>query len=345
MGDSALKPEPVNVTAEAAEPTTMGVVALVEVMIGATVLGAFTPKAAARLKTLVLLPAPVPLVTVSPHTGVLVRAVTTRVAVPVVGLVIAAPEMACVTVTPLIVSVAMLVMSVKQAAVSPAVSETAAPNSKPEPSKVIGTLAIAVVAEGLTFSIPLPTLNEPAAEAPPSVFATTTANAPGVAGVEFTGLVGVTLKTIEVAVEDVMEDVKDVPFTPEVNDTVGVAPKPVPVMVTVVAAESSHTELGLIDEIVGAASRVIAAAVATAWAPPSSVIDNVQVDAAVPVARKLAVALVVEVSATDEKATVPAPQTAVSETAPPSLMKFVPVMTAVPADPAALTPMALVVAP
>jgi hypothetical protein len=71
---------------------------------------------------------------------------------------------------------------------------------------------------------------------------------------------GVTLKTIEVAVEDVTEDVKDVPFTVETNVTFGDAEKPPPVMVTVVAGEASQTDAGLIDEYVGAASIVKAAA-------------------------------------------------------------------------------------
>jgi hypothetical protein len=94
---------------------------------------------------------------------------------------------------------------------------------------------------------------------PPSAFVTVTVKAPGVAAPEFAGFVGVTLNTIEVAVEDVMEDVNEVPSTPLANETAGDA-KPVPVMVTVVAAEASQTVFGLIAEIVGAASITTALA-------------------------------------------------------------------------------------
>jgi hypothetical protein len=66
-------------------------------------------------------------------------------------------------------------------------------------------------------------LNVPAPEAPPSVLDTTTAKLPGVAGPEFAGFVGLTLKTIEVAVSDVTDDVNDVPSVPLVNETVAPA--------------------------------------------------------------------------------------------------------------------------
>jgi hypothetical protein len=152
-----LKPDPVRVSVTAAAPTVRAVVGLTEVTTGATVLAMPTPKAPARLKTAVLLPAPVPLVTVKPQASGVATEVTTIVAVPAVGLVMAEVASAFVTVTPLTVSVAVFVISVKQAALSVLVRDTVAPYSKPEPSKVTGTLAAAEVAEGLTFSRPLPT--------------------------------------------------------------------------------------------------------------------------------------------------------------------------------------------
>jgi hypothetical protein len=343
MGERLLNPEPVKVTAVAAEPTVTGVVGVAEVMIGATVLAAPTPKAPARLETSVLLPAPVPLVIVRPQTGVPVRAVTTIVAVPEVGLVIVAPAIACVTVTPLIVSVAVFVMSVKQAAVSELVSDKAAPNSKPEPSKVTGTLAIAAAADGLTFSRPLPTVKAPASVAePPSAFVTVTPKVPAVAGAPPEGFVGVTLKTIEVAVDEVTVAVRPVPSTVEANETLGEA-KPVPVMVTVVGAEPSHTEAGLIAEIVGGASTVMAAA-SEALVPFASTSTTEQDPATVPVSAKSAVAVEEDVSVTEVNATAtPVVHVAVNVSfVAPLLAKPVPVIAAVPDEPA---PMALAVAP
>lgn len=114
-------------------------------------------------------------------------------------------------------------------------------------------------------------------------------------------MVGVTLRTIVVDVDDVTDEVTLVPFEVAANETVGEAAKPVPVIVTVVALVASQTEAGLIDVMVGAASTVKADAKGVAWAPPSSVIDNVHVAATVPVDVKLAVAVVAEVSVTELK--------------------------------------------
>jgi hypothetical protein len=266
-----LKPDPVRVSVTAAAPTVRAVVGLTEAMTGATVLAMPTPKAPARLKTFVLLPAPVPLVTVNPQAAGVAMDVTTIVAVPAVGLVMAEVASAFVTVTPLTVSLAVFVISVRQAAGSVLVRDTVAPYSKPEPSKATGILPIAEVAEGLTFSRPLPTV-KPAADstAPPSAFVTVTLYVPGVAAAPPAGFVGVTLRTIEVALTEVTDDVKAVPSTVLANATVAPVTKPVPVMVTVVGAVASHTELGLIEEIVGAASMVKALASAT-LAPPASV--------------------------------------------------------------------------
>ena len=171
----------------------------------------------------------------------------------------------------------------KQAAVSVLVSDTVAPYSKPEPSKATEMLPIALVADGLTFSRPLPTVNVPVFELPPSVFDTTTLNAPGVAAAELAGFVGVTLRTIEVALTEVTDDVNDVPSVVLANETVAPVAKPVPVMVTVVGAVPSQTDVGLIELITGVASRTAPDANAV-LAPFASVRTTEQVAAAVPVA-------------------------------------------------------------
>jgi hypothetical protein len=280
-----LKPDPVRVSVTAAAPTVSGVVGLTEVMTGATVLAMPTPKAPARLKTFVLLPAPVPLVTVNPQASGVATDVTTIDAVPAVGLVMAEVASACVTVTPLTVSVAVFVISVKQAALSELVRDTVAPYSKPEPSNATGTVAAAEVAEGLTFSRPLPIVKSvPPVDAtePPSVLVTVMTNVPGVAAAPPDGFVGVTLKTIEVALIDVTDDVKPVPSTELANETVAPVAKPEPVIVTVVGAVASHTELGLTALIVGAASTVIAPA-SDALVPLASTSTTEQVPAVVPV--------------------------------------------------------------
>lgn len=179
-------------------------------------------------------------------------------------------------------------------------------------------------------------------EDPPSVFDTTTLNAPGVAAAEFAGFVGVTLRTIEVALTEVTDDVKDVPSTAFANDTVAPVAKPVPVMVTVVAAVASQIEFGLIEVMTGVASRTAADAKAV-LTPLASVRTAEQVPPAAPVAAKSAVPVVAEVSATLEKTSVPAVQVAtrVSFVAP-LLAKPLPVNVAVPV---ALVPVEFAVAP
>lgn len=343
-----LKPDPVRVTVSAAEPTTRGVVLPVDAVItGATLLATPTPKAPARFVTVVLLPAPVPLVTVKPQASGVATDVTTIVAVPVVGLVMADVARAFVTVTPLTVSVAVLVISVKQAALSVLVRDTVAPYSKPEPSKATAILPVAAVAEGLTFSRPLWIVNEPAAETPPSVFVTTTLYAPIVAAAPPDGFVGVTLKTMEVALMEVTDDVKDVPSVPFANATVAPVAKPVPVMVTVVGPVPSQTELGVIDEMTGAASTMIAPAT-DALAPLASVRIAEHVPATTPVEVKSAVAVVADVSAKLLKVTaVPEVQVAAKPTpiVAPLSAKPEPVIATVPVIPAALSPTALAVAP
>jgi hypothetical protein len=82
-----LKPEPVKVTVDAADPAVIGVVELEDVMTGATTLVSPMPKAFGRLKTAPLLPVPV-LVKVRPQTVLEGVAATTTTAEPAVGLVI-----------------------------------------------------------------------------------------------------------------------------------------------------------------------------------------------------------------------------------------------------------------
>jgi hypothetical protein len=113
------------------------------------------------------------------------------------------------------------------------------------------------------------------------VFVTTTLNAPGVAAAPPDGFVGVTLRTIEVALIEVTDDVKDVPSAVLANATVAPVAKPVPVMVTVVGPVPSHTSAGLIVEMAGAASTVIALAKDT-LVPLASTSTAEQVAAAVP---------------------------------------------------------------
>jgi hypothetical protein len=213
-----LKPDPVNVTVVAAEPTVIGVVGLAAVITGATVLASPTPKAPTRGNPKPLLPVPV-LVSVKLQTAA-VTAVIGTVTVAVVGLV------TVVTSALLMEPIVAFVMSVRQAPpsavyVPPAApgvlyvaSETVAPYWKPEPSKLIVYEPIADSAEGLAFSRPLPTVKALASVVvPPSVFVTVTSNAPGVAAAEFAGFVGVTLRTIEVALTEVTDAVKAVPST------------------------------------------------------------------------------------------------------------------------------------
>jgi hypothetical protein len=169
-----------------------------------------------------------------------------------------------------------------------------------------------------------------------------------VAGAEFAAFVGVTLKTIEVALTDVIEDVNDVPSTAFVIETFAPVAKPEPVMVTGVAEAASHTDEGLIPppEITGAASRT-AAEGNDAVGPFASVRIAEHVDAAVPVAVKLAVPVVAEVSATVLKVKVLAPvhvATKVSFVAPLSANP-VPVKVTVPVEPPALRPVEFEVAP
>ena len=176
---------------------------------------------------------------------------------------------------------------------------------------------------------------------------TVTSYAPVVAAAEFAAFVGVTLRTIEVALTDVTDDVNVVPSTWFVSATVAPAAKLAPVIVTVVGGVDSHTEAGLIAPIVGAASRR-AAAGNDAVGPFASVriAEHVAAAVAVPVAVKLAVPVVAEVSVTELKTKVPAVQlaTKVSFVAP-LLAKPVPVKVAVPTLPAVLTPVEFDVAP
>jgi hypothetical protein len=156
-------------------------------------------------------------------------------------------------------------------------------------------------------------------------------NVPGVAAAPPDGFVGVTLRTIEVALIDVTVDVKPVPSTEFANETVAPVTKPEPVMVTVVGAVASHIELGLTALIVGAASMVIASATAV-LGPFASVSVAEHVPAAPAAELKLAVPVVAEVSTTDENV-IPAPvqpeATNVSLVAP-LLAKPEPVKVAVP---------------
>jgi hypothetical protein len=297
-----------------------------------------------------LLPAPV-LVKVKAQSAA-VTAVTGTVMVAVVGLV------TFVTNASAIEPIVALVMSVVQAPVSavyepPVVpeallvlSETVAPYWKPEPSKVIVYEPTADSAEGLAFSRPLPTVKALASVAePPSVFVIVTSNAPGVAAAEFAGFVGVTLRTMDVALTDVTEEVKAVPSTWFVMATVAPVAKPVPVMVTVVGPVASQTSLGLIELTCGGASSVAAPA-NEALAPFASVKTAEQVPAAVPVAVKLAVPVPAPVSATEVKTRVPAVQVATNVSlVAPLFAKPEPVKVAVPVDPAALTPVLLVADP
>jgi hypothetical protein len=115
------------------------------------------------------------------------------------------------------------------------------------------------------------------------VLLTVTANAPVEAAAEFAGLVGVTLRTIEVALTEVTDDVKDVPSVPFANATVAPVWNPVPVMVTVVGPVPSQTELGLIAVMTGAASKV-AAPVTDALEPFASVRTTLHELAKTPVA-------------------------------------------------------------
>lgn len=176
-----------------------------------------------------------------------------------------------------------------------------------------------------------------------------TANAPVEAAAEFAGLVGVTLRTIEVALTEVTDDVKDVPSVPFANATVAPVAKPVPVMVTVVGPVPSQTELGLIEVMTGAASKVAAPA-RDALEPFASVKIAEHVPATKPVAVKLAVPVPAPVSATVLKVKVSV-VLAVVHTATnvsfvaPLLAKPEPVKVTVPVDPAVLTPVELVVAP
>jgi hypothetical protein len=151
-----------------------------------------------------------------------------------------------------------------------------------------------------------------------------------VAAAPLTEFVGVTLNTIEVEVTDVTEAVNDVPSTAETNATVAPVANPLPESVTTVGPVASQRVDGLSELTTGEASSVMAPAVGVAWAPPRSVMDKLHVSATPPADVKSAVAEVVEVSATLLNPIVSVPQTAVSDVLPPLLMKFVPVMIAVP---------------
>jgi hypothetical protein len=298
------------------------------------------------------LPAPVSVNVKAQVTGVAIE-VTGMTTVPAVGLVIV------VTSAFAMPSIVALVISEVQAPVSAVyvppgafgldtpleyvLSETVAPYWKLEPSKAAVTEPVAFIAEGLTFSRPFPTVKFEVPEVPPSVFDTTTWNVPGVAAAPPDGFVGVTLRTIEVELTEVTDDVKDVPSVALVNETVAPVRKPEPVMVTVVAGVASQTEAGLIVVMTGVASVVIASAT-DALGPLASVRTAEHVDAAVPDALKLAVAVVEDVSVKSVKVTVPATQVAANPTpiVAPLSAKLLPVMVAVPV---ALAPMVLVVAP
>jgi hypothetical protein len=118
-------------------------------------------------------------------------------------------------------------------------------------------------------------------------------------------------------------------------------------MVTVVGAVPSQIEAGLIEAIVGAASSTAAFA-NEALGPFASVRIAEHVEAAVPVAVKLAVAVVEDVSVKLLKAKVLAPVHVVATPTPmvaPLSAKPDPVKAAVPVEPAALTPVEFAVAP
>jgi hypothetical protein len=145
IDENELKPDPVKVSVTAAAPTVSGVTGATEVITGAIELAIPTPKPLVRVYVRPLLPAPVLVKDNEQSRGVPVVALTTIVAVPAVGLVIAAPEIALAT--PLIVE---FVMSPRQFAesgvnVPPAtpgvlyvLRDNVAPYSKLEPSNAIG---------------------------------------------------------------------------------------------------------------------------------------------------------------------------------------------------------------
>jgi hypothetical protein len=245
-----LKPEPVRVSVEAAEPGTMGVVALVAVIVGATSDATPTPKALVSRNEAPLPPAPVPgFETVMLYRPVAVVA-TTRVAVMVVALVTTG-GVVVETVTP-----------------EPETA-TVAPDWKPPPVMVTGTFVAEVgigVAEGLRFvtAIPVTLKMAPEVPLPPSALVTVTVYVPGVAVPLVTEFVGVTGTEMVVAFVTVTDPtVSVVPFTELVKVTDAPATNPVPVTVTVVAAGAgteSTTFVGLTAVTVGAALTVIALA-------------------------------------------------------------------------------------
>jgi hypothetical protein len=226
------------------------------------------------------------------------------------------------------------------------VAATVAPDSNPAPVIVIAVLVRVVTtgtAEGLTSWMPYSIVRAPVSVAePPSVLATVTVNVPAVAAAFVFGLVGVTLKTIDVALTDVTVAVTGVAFTVDANVTVAPVANPEPVIVTVFAPEPSKIAVGEMEVITGAA-LIVNEAVLDAVVELSSVRVAVHVPAAVPASAKSAVAVVAEVSTAEVQVTVLLPvQVEAIVTAPPSLMNPVPVKVAVPEAPA---PKLFVVAP
>lgn len=92
--ENELKPEPVRVSVTAAAPTVIGVVGETDEITGATELASPKPRPFTRGNTAPLLPAPVFVTVKEQSNGDPATAPTTIVAVPAVGLVIAAPLIA-----------------------------------------------------------------------------------------------------------------------------------------------------------------------------------------------------------------------------------------------------------
>ncbi|MGA7834064.1 MAG: hypothetical protein WCA31_02535 [Acidimicrobiales bacterium] len=265
----SLKPVPVKVTMLEAAPGTMAVVALVAVMVGATVLAAPRPKAPTSAND-----APFPPLATDGLETVMVQGPP---AAPV------AMSSVAVTAVPLVATGAGVA-----ATVTPVQTETATvgPVWKPEPVIVTGSAVVpapgTATAEGLRLLTPIPVIVKIAAvvTVPPSGFVTVTVYVPGVAELpvtEFEELIFtlndvaltkvavpctpvVTFPAVNAPVADsVLASV--VPFTVLVRVTVAPVTKPVPVMTSVVtgAVGVESTAPPTLSELtVGAASTVIA---------------------------------------------------------------------------------------
>jgi hypothetical protein len=230
-----LKPAPVSVTG-VVEPTATGAVgAVAPVTRGATVLASPRPNApAAEVYASSLRPAPL-LYTVTGH----------RAVVAPVSVMLTVTEFAELTVVPVIaISLpqdvgAPVTVSVPK---TPLPNATVAPYSKPAPVIVKTSLeapAAMATADGLTSWMPFRTLRVPPDTEPPSGLVIVAVNAPVLAAPLEIGLVGVTLKTIEVALTVVTVAVRGVPLPLLANETVAPVWKPPPVIVTVFAVVPS----------------------------------------------------------------------------------------------------------